>query len=171
MTRFIARLLSPVVCGVVLSMCGPELRADDLLVFISAFAAGEDGAIQAYRLGRRLRSNSFHFIATATSSIRSFWRSRPTVSFSTPFTRRDRSVEVPTSRSQRTASMRTPVGSKLLEPAIVPRHRLVLSRRGRHRESGCGGELFERQRGVVTNQRRRLFRRTRFLHSTCRIER
>jgi 6-phosphogluconolactonase len=50
MTRRLVTLICLVVFGSVAGMSGREAMADDRLIFVSAFAAGEEGAIHAYRL-------------------------------------------------------------------------------------------------------------------------
>jgi 6-phosphogluconolactonase len=50
MKRALRRYLISVVAGLALGMSAQKTNADDRLVFISAFAAGENGAIQAYHL-------------------------------------------------------------------------------------------------------------------------
>ncbi len=50
MNLFLVRSMLSVLVGAMLSSSMQEANADDPLVFISAFAAGEEGAIHAYRL-------------------------------------------------------------------------------------------------------------------------
>src|SRR5262245_26854468 len=50
MTRCFWAFLLPIVAGTVLSTATQSVTSDDLLVFISTFAPGEEGSIHAYQL-------------------------------------------------------------------------------------------------------------------------
>lgn len=50
MTRIITTFLFPIVVGAMSTDAAQRTHADEPLVFVSAFAAGDDGAVHAYRL-------------------------------------------------------------------------------------------------------------------------
>ena len=154
-------------CGVV--FCRRSTKADEPLVFISSFAAGKDGAIEAFRLDTKTgRLTHLHRAASVENPY--FMAVSPDQKFLYAI----HAKEFGGKEHEQVAAYAIVASDRpvdAVEPAVDPRLRLLLSARRCDGQDAAGGQLLDRQRGVAAGAGGRLVGRGGVADATSRLER